>query len=207
MLNSGLFRIDALSQWEKCSYVSQGQFMRRNIGECLLELGQGNIVHEAVEVIVNAANRNLIVGSGTDGAIHQAGGSSILEDLRRTHPNGCPEGQCVSSTAGNLTAKFIFHAVGPIWQGGRKKERELLQSTYRHCLKLATEQQCRSIAFPAISTGVFGYPIDRAANDSLETVIDFLKTHQAPALVRFVLFGPGAYGAFCRVLNDLLPET
>lgn len=189
------------------SPFTQCHSMRRNIGECLLELVQGSIVTEAVDVIVNAANRHLIVGSGVDGMIHQAGGPAILEDLRRTHPNGCPEGQCVVSTAGQLPAKFVFHAVGPSWQGGRKKERDLLQSTYLHCLKLATEQQCRSIAFPAISTGVFGYPMDRAANDSLETVINFLKIHQTPALVRFVLFGPGAYGAFSRVLNELLPES
>ncbi|SFJ05117.1 O-acetyl-ADP-ribose deacetylase [Planctomicrobium piriforme] len=180
--------------------------MRRNLAECLLELVQGDITRQQVDAIVNAANSRLAGGGGVDGAIHQAGGPEIMAETNRLYPQGCPTGQAVISTAGTLPARYVLHAVGPMWKGGRQGERALLQSAYRHGLQLALENECASIAFPAISTGVYGYPVDRAATDSLEAVIDFLRERHAPQRTRFVLFGPGAYGAYCRALQELLPE-
>ncbi len=180
--------------------------MRRKVGHCLLELVQGDLTRESVDAIVNAANSQLAIGGGVDRAIHEAGGPAIHEETTRLYPQGCPTGQVVASTAGKLNAKFVFHAVGPVWAGGRQGEPEQLRSVYHESLRLAVEKQCESVAFPAISTGIYGYPTDRAAHESLETVIKFLKLNQAPHLVRIVLFGPGAYGAFSRVLQELLPE-
>jgi O-acetyl-ADP-ribose deacetylase len=180
--------------------------MLRAIGECTLELVQGDITCQQVDAIVNAANAKLAGGGGVDGAIHRAGGGEIMAETDRLYPDGCPTGSAVASTAGNLPAKFVFHAVGPVWRGGQKGEPEQLQSVYRRCLELALERDCDSIAFPAISTGVYGYPMDLAAEHSLTTVIDFLRERQAPRRVRFVLFGSGALGAFSRVLEELLPE-
>ncbi|WP_437226615.1 macro domain-containing protein [Planctomicrobium sp. SH661] len=179
--------------------------MRRRIAESILELTQGDITRQQVDAIVNAANSQLAVGGGVDGAIHRAGGPSILEELSRQYPQGCPVGSAVPSGGGDLSARWVFHAVGPRWQGGRQGEPEQLKSAYQTCLELAVEHNCRSIAFPAISTGIYGYPVDRAAMVSLSSVIEFLKQLETSLHVRFVLFGPGAYGAFSRVLEELLP--
>ena len=177
--------------------------MQVQFGSCRIELAQGDITTQEVDAIVNAANSALAGGGGVDGAIHRAGGPQIMEETDREHPNGCPTGKAVATGAGKLSATYIFHAVGPIWSGGQNGEPELLVSAYRSCLELATERACRSIAFPAISTGVYGYPMDLAAEHSLTTVRDFLIEHQKPAHVRFVLFGAGAYGAFARVLESM----
>ena len=175
--------------------------MRVNICGCTLQLLQGNITEQSVDAIVNAANSDLAGGGGVDGAIHAAGGPEIMNDTDVRFPDGCPTGSAVASVAGHLSAKFVFHAVGPVWQGGRKGEPELLASAYRKCLKLAVENNCETIAFPAISTGVYGYPIDLAANVSLKTCIDFQKWHKTPKELRFVLFSEGIYGAFARSLE------
>jgi O-acetyl-ADP-ribose deacetylase (regulator of RNase III) len=119
------------------------------------------------------------------------------------YPKGCPTGSAVATAAGNLPAKYIFHAVGPVWNGGQSGEPDLLRSAYRRCLELAALHDCESVAFPAISTGVYGYPMDLAAEDSLSAVRDFLVEHRRPPLVRFVLFGEGAYAAFSRVLESM----
>ena len=119
------------------------------------------------------------------------------------YPDGCPTGSAVSTTAGRLKAKYVFHAVGPIWNGGQSGEPELLASAYRTCLELAGEHRCASVAFPAISTGVYGYPMDRAAQTALDVVREFIAEHGEPQLVRFVLFSEGAYGAFARVLETM----
>lgn len=176
--------------------------MQLQIGDCLIELVLGDITRQHVDAVVNAANSQLAGGGGVDGAIHQAGGPTIMEETERLYPEGCPTGKAVPSTAGLLPARFVFHAVGPVWRGGGQSERELLASAHLECLQLATKHDCRSIAFPALSTGAYGFPIDQAAEVALETVRDSLEREGRPALVRFVLFGEGAYGAFARVLES-----
>lgn len=172
-------------------------------GSARLELVQGDITRQQVDAIVNAANSRLAGGGGVDGAIHRAGGPTIMQETRERYPDGCPTGSAVATSAGQLPAKFVFHAVGPVWRGGQQKEPELLAGAYRRCLELAKEHACQSIAFPAISTGVYGYPQDLAAQTALTTARDFLLKHQQPPLVRFVLFDGGALGAFSRVLESL----
>lgn len=175
--------------------------MRRLIADSILELVMGDITTQQVDAIVNAANARLAGGGGVDGAIHRAGGPSIMAETIRRYPNGCPTGSAVPTGAGNLPARYVFHAVGPVWKGGQQGESTLLRSAYGRCLELAIQHACRSIAFPAISTGIYGYPMDRAADEALETVIEFLREQDSPLHVRFVLHGEGAYGAFCRVLE------
>lgn len=170
---------------------------------CRVELVQGDITREAVDAIVNAANAALAGGGGVDGAIHRAAGPSLMQELRERYPDGCPTGEAVATAAGNLGCSHIFHAVGPRWRGGLKGEPEQLRGVYTTCLDLAVRHQCRSIAFPAISTGIFGYPIDLAAEQALSTVRDFLLREQRPRLVKFVLFDAGSYGAFSRVLESM----
>lgn len=176
------------------------------VGPCRLELVQGDITQQHVDAIVNAANSRLAGGGGVDGAIHAAGGPAIMQDTTAKHPHGCPAGSAVASTAGNLPAKYVFHAVGPIWRGGREGEPALLASCCRACLKLAVDLNCRSLAIPAISTGAYGYPLDLAASNLLKTTVDFLKWHKAPAQVRFVLFDAGAFGAFAHALGEVVPR-
>ncbi|MFN8709733.1 MAG: macro domain-containing protein [Planctomyces sp.] len=180
--------------------------MIATIGQCRLELTQGNIALQTTDAIVNAANELLAGGSGVDGAIHSAGGPSIMEETRQKYPQGCPPGSAVVTSAGDLSAKFVFHAVGPVWRGGRDGEPALLASAIRSCLKLAVQHQCHSISFPAISTGAYGYPLDLAAGNTLKTTFDFLKWHKAPSLVRFVLFSEGPFGAFARALEEIVPQ-
>lgn len=178
--------------------------MRVQIAASILELHQGDITRQEVDAIVNAANPALAGGGGVDGAIHAAGGESIMEETRQRYPEGCKTGAAVASSAGLLPAKFIFHAVGPVWRGGMQGEANLLKSAYQSCLNLAVLHSCRSVAFPAISTGVYGYPLDLAAEHSLDAVIRHLGTSAVPELVRFVLFSPGAYSAFAHVLEQRL---
>jgi O-acetyl-ADP-ribose deacetylase (regulator of RNase III) len=177
--------------------------MRLKIGNSLLEIVQGNIVQQHVDALVNAANSELAGGGGVDGAIHGAGGPEIMAETARRYPNGCPTGSAVATGGGRLPVKLIFHAVGPVWQGGAKGERASLKATYEACLWLALEHECESIAFPAISTGVYGYPMDLAAEDALSATTNFLRRYQRPALVRFVLFTAGACASFERVLEEL----
>jgi O-acetyl-ADP-ribose deacetylase (regulator of RNase III) len=179
--------------------------MRLSIGQSLLEIVQGDIVQQRVDALVNAANSQLTGGSGVNGAIHSAGGPEIMAETARRYPNGCATGSAVISGGGRLPVKLIFHTVGPIWHGGLKGERAVLKAAYECCLKLALEHGCESIALPAISTGVYGYPMDLAAEDALSATIDFLRRNQRPPLVRFVLFSPGACAAFERVLEEFGP--
>ena len=164
--------------------------MQVQIDGCTLELVQGDISVQEVDAIVNAANSSLAGGSGVDGAIHSRGGPSIMEETDRLYPQGCPTGSAVASTAGDLPCKVLFHAVGPIYHGGDQGEPELLSGAYRRCLELAVEHQCESIAFPALSTGVYGYPMDLAAETSLGVIVDFLRQQGKPKLARVVLFKP-----------------
>jgi len=183
--------------------TSKEDAMRVQTGGGALELHNGDITLQEVDAIVNAANSRLAGGGGVDGAIHRHGGPAIMAETRENYPHGCPTGSAVISGAGNLRAKHVIHAVGPVWQGGNRGEAELLSGAYRRCLELTVEHNCRSVAFPSLSTGAYGYPIDQAARIALRTAIDFLKQHGKPELVRFVLFGEGPYGAFAAALEEL----
>ena len=176
--------------------------MQVNVCGCRMQLVRGDITEQTVDAIVNAANSSLAGGGGVDGAIHSAAGPTVMEETQASYPDGCPTGNAVASQAGLLSAKWIFHAVGPVWKGGQNDEPLQLMSAYRKCMQLATEHHCESIAFPAISTGAYGYPIDLAANVALKTCIDYQKWHKAPQEVRFVLFSDGDYGAFARSLEQ-----
>lgn len=180
--------------------------MRYQIHEALLELHQGDITQQEVDAIVNAANSSLAGGGGVDGAIHRRGGPAIMEETDRRYPEGCPTGSAVISGAGELPARHVIHAVGPVWGGGAKGEAELLASAYRACLELAVAAECRSIALPALSTGAYRFPMDRASRIALGTAIDFVQAEQRLELVRFVLFDAGAYGAFAAALEELMAD-
>ncbi len=172
--------------------------MQRTINDCTVELHLGDITEQQVDAIVNAANRHLAGGGGVDGAIHRAAGPAIMAETNQKHPHGCPTGSAVISGAGNLPAKYVIHAVGPIYRGGKQGEAKLLAGAYRRCLELAVEHDCQSIAFPALSSGAYRYPLDQAADIALSTTFDFLAKHGKPRLVRFVLFNDAVYGAFER---------
>lgn len=177
--------------------------MRVRIEGQTLELHQGDITLEQVDAIVNAANSRLAGGGGVDGAIHRRGGRAIMVETDARYPDGCPTGSAVISVAGELAAKYVLHAVGPVWSGGHRGEAELLAGAYRRSLELAVEHGCHSIALPALSTGAYRYPMDQAARVAISTAIEFLRQHGKPDLIRFVLFDAGAYGAFAAALEEL----
>lgn len=175
--------------------------MKININQSILEITQGDITLEETEAIGNAANSQLAGGGGVDGAIHRAGGPSIMAELRAKY-KGCPTGSAVITGAGNLKAKYVIHAVGPRYSGS-PKDAELLSSAYRKSLELCTEHKISSISFPSISTGVYGYPVKEASRIALKTVIDYLKNHPEIKLVRFVLFDSKTYNAYEEALKEL----
>lgn len=177
--------------------------MRWSIGKATIELTQGDITDQEVDAIVNAANAHLSGGGGVDGAIHRRGGPAIMKETRQRYPQGCPTGSAVISSAGNLSAKYVIHAVGPRWRGGKKRESEQLAGAYRRSLELAVEHQCGSIAFPALSTGAYAYPMETASRVALTTVRDFLDDQGRPGLVRFVLFESEAFDTFGAALQEL----
>lgn len=152
----------------------------------------GDITKEQVDAIVNAANSSLLGGGGVDGAIHRAGGSSILEECRKVrtehYPGGLPDGQAVATTAGKLPAKYVIHTVGPVWHGGTGDEEKLLSECYTNSLRIAVENNCRTLAFPAISTGVYGFPKKKAAVVSSQAVKDFLANNDSIRTVWFMFF-------------------
>ncbi len=176
--------------------------MKITINNSILELVEGDITKEETEAIVNAANSGLRGGGGVDGAIHRAGGPQIMEECRKI--GRCPTGNAVITSGGRLKAKFVIHAVGPIYHGGEKGVAELLASAYRNSLKRASENSIRSISFPSLSTGAYGYPIDDAAPIALRTIVDYLKVHEEIELVRFVLFSPEAYRVYEAALRDIV---
>jgi O-acetyl-ADP-ribose deacetylase (regulator of RNase III) len=153
----------------------------------------GDITQEPVDAIVNAANSSLFGGGGVDGAIHAKGGSKILEEcreIRRTqYPNGLPTGEAVVTTAGNLPARFVIHTVGPVYGMNRGRDAELLAACYKNSLQLAVENNLITVAFPAISTGIFGYPKDEAARVSSDVIKEFLARDSQVQEVRLVFFG------------------
>ncbi|RJP55045.1 MAG: O-acetyl-ADP-ribose deacetylase [Deltaproteobacteria bacterium] len=172
------------------------------VNQSTVSLVEGDITREETDAIVNAANSRLAGGGGVDGAIHRAGGPAIMEECRKI--GGCPTGEAVITTGGNLDAKYVIHTVGPIYRGGGRNEAELLASAYRESLKLASSKGLTSIAFPSISTGAYGYPLAEAANIALKTVIDYLKTNTDIKLVRFVLFGKQAYEEYEKALKGMV---
>jgi O-acetyl-ADP-ribose deacetylase (regulator of RNase III) len=173
-----------------------------DINDRRIELIQGDITDQEIDAIVNAANASLAGGGGVDGAIHRRGGSAIMQETNEKYPMGCPTGSAVARGAGNLKARFVFHAVGPRWKSGTVGEPAQLQSAYRTCLELAIKHDCRSIAFPSISTGIYGYPIQQAAPLALQTVIEFLRaTPGSLQLVRFCLFSDTDWDVYSKALE------
>lgn len=167
-----------------------------------VEIVQGDITSQVnVDAIVNAANSSLLGGGGVDGAIHREAGPGLLAECRTL--GGCPTGQARLTSGHGLKARYIIHAVGPVWQGGQAGEAELLSSCYEMALRLAVDNGCKSIAFPAISCGAYGYPWDQAAKVSLGTVTVLLKEHSSLDVVRWVLMGDSIFDTWQRCRNEL----
>ncbi|MBN1638410.1 MAG: O-acetyl-ADP-ribose deacetylase [Ignavibacteriales bacterium] len=156
-----------------------------------IEIFQGDITKLLVDVIVNAANKTLLGGGGVDGAIHRAAGPELLAECKTL--NGCKTGEAKITKGYNLLAKFVIHTVGPVWYGGNKNEDELLANCYKNSLKLAVENNCKTIAFPAISTGVYRFPFERATQIAIKTVREFLVNNDNIEKVIFVCFSERDY--------------
>ena len=169
-----------------------------------IQLVKGDITKIEVDAIVNAANSRLAGGGGVDGAIHSAGGPSIMEACNeiRKLSGGCPTGEAVITTAGKLKAKKVIHTVGPIWEGGDSNEPVLLRNAYINCLKLAEKYELVSIAFPNISTGIYGYPLEAAAEIAIDTVLRFRDQATWVKLVIFVCFDTQSYDIYKKMLTS-----
>ena len=180
--------------------------MQIQINQSHLELVEGDITLQDTDAIVNAANPSLLGGGGVDGAIHRAGGPEILAECRTL--GGCATGDAKITTGGRLLARRVIHTVGPVyWRLGAEQAAKLLTSAYCRSLEVAAEHNLRSVAFPSISTGAYGYPLDEAAPVALRAVIDYLGAHDGPIrLVRFVLYDRQAYQAYEQALIRLMAE-
>ena len=178
--------------------------MKTHLGDALLELVEGDITKQDVDAIVNAANSSLLGGGGVDGAIHRAAGPRLLAECRTL--GGCATGSAKITRGYNLKARHVIHAVGPVYRDGEHGEPALLASAYHICLELASQNHCASIAFPAISTGVYGYPMEDAARIAFRTIIDYLNEHTEIKLVRYVLYDTRAFAAHQRVLEQMLAK-
>lgn len=174
--------------------------MRVNIGSKTLELALGDITREETEAIANAANSSLAGGGGVDGAIHRAGGPSIMKELSEKY-RGCPAGSAVITGGGTLKAQWVLHAVGPRYRGLRE-DAELLASAYRACLALCGEHGIQSVAFPSISTGIYGYPVGDASHIAVKTVAEHLGANDLPRSVRFVLFDEETFMAYSLAMRE-----
>ncbi|QES90885.1 O-acetyl-ADP-ribose deacetylase [Rhizosphaericola mali] len=161
----------------------------------MIEVQKGDITKIKVDAIVNAANTSLLGGGGVDGAIHRAGGNEILEDCRKIilKQGGCKVGEAVITTAGKLPAKYVIHTVGPVWNSGMKNEEIKLKNCYLNSLNLAAENNCKTIAFPSISTGIYRFPKDKAATIAVETIKDFLKEDEIIEKIILVSFDDENY--------------
>ena len=174
-----------------------------------IEVQQGDITKIKVDAVVNAANSSLLGGGGVDGAIHWAGGPAILEECRqiRARQGGCDTGEAVITTGGNLPAQYVIHTVGPVWSGGDNGEPELLANCYHNSLRIASEKQSQSIAFPNISTGIYGYPKPNAAQVAVQAVKDYLKDNETSLQrVIFVCFDTENLKLYEEILNEWLSD-
>ena len=178
--------------------------MQHQLGKTTLSVLQGDITQQDVDAIVNAANSALSGGGGVDGAIHRVGGPKILAECR-THKGGCATGQAVATTAGNLMAKQVIHAVGPVWRGGTAGEQEDLASAYENSLRLAAANGHRTIAFPSLSTGAYRFPIKTASRIAWETILEYCRDHpKAFDEVRLVTFSDKDRKVYCEALESLV---
>lgn len=176
--------------------------MKATIHQSTLEVIQGDITQQDTEAIGNAANSALAGGGGVDGAIHRAGGHTLMSELKSKYKS-CPTGSAVITRGGNLKAKYVIHAVGPRYSGS-PKDQELLSNAYQKSLELCSQNKISSIAFPSISTGIYGYPVEEASRIALRTVMDYLKDHPEIRLVRFVLFDSNTYRIYEGALKELI---
>jgi O-acetyl-ADP-ribose deacetylase (regulator of RNase III) len=175
--------------------------MKITVNQSTLEIVQGDITQEETEAIGNAANSALAGGGGVDGAIHRAGGPSIMSELKAKY-EGCSTGSAVITSGGKLKAKYVIHAVGPRYSG-TFRDAELLASAYRKSLELCSQNKISSVAFPSISTGIYGYPLEEASRIALKTVRDYLTNHPEIRLVRFVLFDSSTYRAYEEAMREM----
>ena len=175
------------------------------IGDAVMTAITGDITLQQTDAIVNAANSGLMGGGGVDGAIHRAGGPAILEECKRivASQGRLPTGRAVITTGGRMKTRYVIHTVGPVWHGGKHGEPELLAGAYRESLKLAAANNLESVSFPSISTGVYGYPVEQAANIAVTTVAEFLGEPSSVKNVVFVLFNSEAFQAFTSALKNI----
>ncbi|MGQ9513933.1 MAG: O-acetyl-ADP-ribose deacetylase [Thermoproteota archaeon] len=182
--------------------------IKLKIGNTRILILKGDITDQDVDAIVNAANPSLMGGGGVDGAIHRKGGKVIVEECKQIRekkwPEGLPTGEAVITSGGNLKARYVIHTVGPIYRGGDKGEDELLSRAYTNSLKLAVDKGLKSISFPSISTGAYGFPIERASKIAIRTVINFVKLNKGLEEVRFVLFSEGDLRTYMEAIKQFL---
>lgn len=164
-----------------------------------IQLYKGDITRLEVDAIVNAANNSLLGGGGVDGAVHRAAGIELLNECKTL--NGCETGDAKITKAYNLPAKYVIHTVGPVWSGGKRNDSELLESCYRRSLEIAVENNLKSIAFPNISTGVYRFPKDKAAEIAVNAVTDFLKVHSSIEKIIFAVFDEENYAVYKEKLK------
>ena len=182
--------------------------MEFHVGNATLQLIKGDITDVEADAIVNAANSTLLGGGGVDGAIHRKGGPKILEECKRIRatewPDGLPTGKAVITSGGNLKAKHVIHTVGPVWLGGFHVEAELLKQAYKNSLRLAVARGLKTIAFPSISTGAYGYPTEEASRIAVKTVKDFLEKEDKLEKVIFVLFSERDFEIYLEAVKSIL---
>jgi len=178
--------------------------MELTVGRTKLVLVQGDITLQDADAVVNAANSSLLGGGGVDGAIHRAGGPRILEECRAivARQGRCPPGEAVVTGGGRLKARHVVHAVGPVWHGGEKGEDDLLRGAYVSSLRRALSVKARRVAFPSISTGAYGFPIERAARIAFDAVQAFVREHDQLDEVRFVVFSPDDHQIYARLFES-----
>lgn len=181
--------------------------MEIRLNSAVLSLTRGDITRQNTDAVVNAANSGLMGGGGVDGAIHRAGGPSILEECKKivAKQGRLPTGKAVVTGAGNLRARYVIHTVGPVWRGGDSNEAALLRSAYQESLEAAIRAGARSIAFPSISTGAYGYPVEEAAEIALQTVIEHVSRADSVDRVNFVLFDAATFQAYAGALRRVAP--
>jgi len=177
------------------------------VGKATVRLVRGDITEMETDAIVNAANASLMGGGGVDGAIHRKGGPKILEECKRIRatewPQGLPTGKAVITSGGNLKAKHVIHTVGPVWRGGNRGEPELLAQAYQNSLRLAVAEELKTVAFPSISTGAYGYPVEEASRVALKAVKEFLEGEDSIDEVVFVLFSEHALEVYIDKAKEL----